>query len=368
MEPRYFDRLKAFVAYAATKGIVVEVALFNGMYADSWPLMAMYHGNNVQGVGNYEADVCGLYTSNDPRNQDVIRYQRAYVAKIATELNAFDNVIFDLSDEPLLQGKPDGGIKFLDQADVIPWLLQLGDAFLTAEATLPKKHVLGQTVQSLSPDLSGEPWVQWLPTEYVKAAGNALEKNYAARKPIVDVESDYYGASLVSDYGPDDVRIEGWWFMLGGGAGIINLNSEFHRGQEAGAADTRERILPQRKALKAFMESLDLATVGRFTGIAPLPAGVVVSALAHPGEQYAVYLAHAKGDGQWGAHFVAMPGAYTDTIELNDVPAGKYAVKWTDPVTGAELGADVIATSGGAVRLPTPSYALDIAMRLQRVK
>ena len=217
--PRSFDRLKAFVAYAATRGIVVEVALFNGMYADSWPLMAMYHGNNVQGVGNYEADVCGLYTTNDPRNQDVIPYQRAYVAKVATELNAFDNVIFDLSDEPLLQGTADGGVKFLDHADVIPWLQQMGDAFLGAEASLPKKHVLGQTVQSMSPDLSGESWVQWLPTEYVKAAGVALEKNYAARKPIVDVESDYYGASLVSDYGPDDVRIEGWWFMLGGRRG-----------------------------------------------------------------------------------------------------------------------------------------------------
>ncbi len=366
--PEYFDRLKAFVAYAATKHIVVEVALFNGMYADSWPLMAMYHGNNIQGVGNYEADVCGLYTTNDARNRDVIRYQRAYVAKVTTELNGFDNVIFDLSDEPLLQGTPGGGIIFLDHADVIPWLQQMGDAFLAAEAALPKKHVLGQTVQSLSPDLSGEPWVQWLPTEYVKAAGAALEKNYGARKPIVDVESDYYGASLVSSYGPDDVRIEGWWFMLGGGAGIINLNSEFHRGQEAGGADTRERILPQRTLLKRFMDNLDLTAVTRFVGVAPLPDGIVVSALAHPGEQYAVYLAHAKSDGQWGAHFVAVPGAYTDTIELKDVPAGKYEVKWVDPATGADIKVDVVAASGGALRLQAPSYALDIAVRLERIR
>ena len=61
----------------------------------------------------------------------------------------------------------------------------------------------------------------------------ALERNYTARKPIVDVESDYYGHSLVrSPYTADAVRLEGWWFLLGGGAGVINLNGEFHRGQE----------------------------------------------------------------------------------------------------------------------------------------
>ena len=167
---------------------------------------------------------------------------------------------------------------------VVPWLHAMRDAFLAAVARLPTKHVLGQTVQSLSPDLSLEPWCQWLPTEYVKAARNALEKNYGARKPIIDVESDYFGVGLVKPYVADDVRLEGWWFLLGGGAGIINLNSEYHRGQPSGGPDTRERILPQRRVLKTFMESLDLKTIARFEGVKNVPSGVVVSALATPGE------------------------------------------------------------------------------------
>src|SRR5512143_1061364 len=77
--PDYFARLKAFVDLARQEGIVVEVAFFNGMYADCWPLMALYHGNNVQGVGRYEAEECGLFTTASPRNEAVIRYQKAYV-------------------------------------------------------------------------------------------------------------------------------------------------------------------------------------------------------------------------------------------------------------------------------------------------
>ena len=50
--------------------------------------MAFHHRNNVQGVGRYEADECGLFTTRDPRNEDVLRHQKAYVAKLAAELNA----------------------------------------------------------------------------------------------------------------------------------------------------------------------------------------------------------------------------------------------------------------------------------------
>jgi hypothetical protein len=120
--PDYFKRLKAFVGLARKQGLVVEVAFFNGMYADCWPLMPFYHANNLQGVGRYEAEECGLFTTSSPRNQDVLLYQRAYVAKIAQELNGYDNVIYDLCDEPSLQGRPDGSIITLPDSAVTPWL------------------------------------------------------------------------------------------------------------------------------------------------------------------------------------------------------------------------------------------------------
>ena len=365
--PEYLVRLRGFVKAAAERHIIVEVAFFNGMYADSWPLMPMNKANNVQGVGTYPADRCGLFTTAEPENRDVMRYQAAYVTKIAQELNGFDNVIYDVSDEPLLQGNPDGSIKTLDEASVVPWITAMADAFRTAEAPLPKRHVLGQTVQSLSPDLSRDSRIDWLPTEYVKAAGAALEKNYVAAKPIVDVESDYYGYGLVTPYTADDVRVEGWWFMLGGGAGTINLNGEFHRGQEDGGADTRERILPERRALKAFMDALDLGSISRYTDVTGLPAGASFSALAAPGRTYAVYLFHARDDRQWGAHFTATPGAYTDAIRLRGVPAGRYAFTWITPSDGAAIATGVAQSSGDDVLLSTPEYRLDIALRMNKV-
>jgi hypothetical protein len=363
--PDYFARLKGFVELARRKGIVVEVAFFNGMYADSWPLMPLYHGNNVQDVGRYEAEECGLFTTTNARNEGVVPYQRAYVAKIAAELNEYDNVIYDLCDEPSLQGKPDGSIVTLPDRDVVPWMHAMRDAFLEAEGALPKKHVLGQTVQNLSPDLSGEPWCDWLPTEYVRPAGAALEKNYAARKPIVNVESDYYGHGLVKPYTVDDVRVEGWWFLVGGGAGVINLNGEYHRGQEAGGRDTRERIVPQRKVLKDFVDGFDLTSMARFDGVAGVPGGAFASALAEPGKQYAVYLFHATGDGQWGAHFVATPGTYRDSLTLKAVPAGRYRLEWVDPVSGGVKASETVGWKGGAFSVTTPVYSIDVALRMR---
>jgi hypothetical protein len=365
--PEYFRRLRAFVEHAARRDIVVEVAFFNGMYADSWPLMALYHGNNVQGVGRYEAEECGLFTTAEARNADVLRYQKAYVAKIATELNPYDNVIYDLCDEPSLVGRPDGSIVVQPDAAVVPWLHALRDGFLEAERPLPKKHVLGQTVQNLSPDLSAEPWCAWLPTEYVRPAAHALERDYGRGKPIVDVESDYYGHPLVrSPYPADAVRLEGWWFLLGGGAGVINLNGEYHREQEEGGADTRETIVPQRRILREFMESLDLAGLSRFEGVKDVPPGALASALAEPGRQYAVYLFHAREEEEWGAHFVAAPGRYRDAVTLGAVPRGRYRREWVAPASGEVVGSETIDWAGGDMKVTTPPYTLDLALRMRR--
>ncbi len=113
--PEYFARLKAFVELARQKDIIVEIAFFNQMYEVSWPVVALYHRNNVQNVGQYEGKDFWLFSTSDPRNADVMERQKAYIAKITRELNDYDNVIFDICDEPELWTKPG--------APVVPWIV-----------------------------------------------------------------------------------------------------------------------------------------------------------------------------------------------------------------------------------------------------
>ncbi len=363
----YFDRLTDFVKKAGERQIIVEVPFFNGMYNDCWSLMAMYHQNNVQGIGKFEAGDCGLFTTDTPANQDVIKYQSAYIRKITTVLNQFDNVIFDICDEPSLQGLPGGGVNFLPDSLVAPWIEKMKDAFLEAERILPRKHLLGQTVQNLSPDLSAEAWCEWLAAEYVKPAEKALTLDYKCNKPIINVESNYYGMSLTKNaYDADAVRLEGWWFMLGGGAGCINLNGEFFRGNEMGGLTTQTLIIPQKKVLKDFMNSLDLKGLSRYSDFTLTAKEARCNILAEPGKLYALYLFHGDFEGEWGAHFIPQKGNYCDTLTFNNVPAGTYLIEWTDPVTGEVLASEDITTGGGNLVIVTPEYSLDIAMRMIR--
>jgi hypothetical protein len=362
--PEYFSRLRDFVGQARERGIIVEVAFFNGMYADCWPLMAFYHGNNIQGVGRYEAENCGWFTTTLSGNRDVIAYQKAYIAKIAAELNDFDNVIYDLCDEPSLAGRPDGSIIVLPDSLTAPWLLLMKDAFLAAEKELPKKHLLGQTIQNLSPDFAAQEWCDWLPAEYVKPARAAMEQNYTADKPMVIVESDYFGLGLTTPYTADDVRVEGWWFMLLGGAGVINLNGEFHRGQETGGEITRNIILPQRKILKSFVNRFDLRSTIRYSDFTILTEDVRVVALVEPAKQYGLYLFHAADDGQWGAHFTTQAGEHRDAVTLHHIPAGEYAIEWIDPATDVIVAKGAVTSTDGEICLSTPGYTIDIACRV----
>jgi hypothetical protein len=241
------------------------------------------------------------------------------------------------------------------------------EAFLEAEGSLPKKHLLGQTVQNLSPDFSGESWCNWLAAEYVKPAEKALNLNYKNNKPLINVESNYFGISLTKNgYSAEAVRLEGWWFMLGGGAGCINLNVELYRGQESGGINTQTYIVPQRKVLKEFMTSLDLSGLTRFTDFEIKPSGTFCNILAENGKQYALYIFHGDYEGEWGANFIPEPGNYRDTILLNRIPQGRYSLDWIDPVSGSVISSKELKCEDEKLILITPQYSLDIAFRMRK--
>lgn len=356
--PEYFARLRAFVELARQKDIIVEVPFFNQMYEVSWPVVALYHRNNIQNVGQYEGKDFWLFSTTDPRNADVMKRQEAYIEKITRELNPYDNVIFDICDEPELWTKPG--------AQVVPWISAMKDAFLRAEEQLPKKHLLGQTVRGASsPTLSSESWCDWLPVEYITYAEKALAEDYIWNKPIVVVETAWYG-DVAHDIGYKDVsavRLGAWEFMVGGGAGHINLNGEYYRGQETGGADTHNGIVPQTKVLRNFLNSFDYIRMRRLTDYSA-PPGTVSSALGENGKQYAFYIFHGtlKNHNSWAP----APGKYQDEIVLNTIPAGTYTLEWIDPASGAVKQKETRTHPGARFVMKTPAYSIDLALRMRR--
>lgn len=330
------------------------------MYEVSWPVMPFFNRNNINNVGHYEGKDFWLFSTADPRNADVMERQKAYIAKITTELNAYDNVIFDICDEPELW-TPKG-------TNVVPWIMSLKDAFLGAESKLPKKHLFGQTVRGgASPTLSSESWNQWLPTEYITYAEEALAGDYVWNKPIVVVETAWYNPIKLDNGYKDvnDVRLETWEFMVGGGAGHINLNGEYYHGQEAGGDDTHNSIVPQKKVLRDFMNSFDYVRMSRITDFSA-PTGTIASAMGENGKQYAFYIFHGKLTN--GCFWVGTPGSYEDEITFNTIPAGTYRLEWIDPATGAVKHTETVAHVGAKLVLKTPAYSMDLALRMRRSK
>src|SRR5579875_2579578 len=81
----YFERLKAFVAAASKRGIVVEYTLFCPFYEENlWAVNPMNARNNVNGIGNIPRNEA--YTGKHRDLQDV---QEAFVRKAVRELNGF---------------------------------------------------------------------------------------------------------------------------------------------------------------------------------------------------------------------------------------------------------------------------------------
>src|SRR5688572_587415 len=95
--PEFFDRLHRFVALASDYGIVVEVVLFSNTYTDEvWALNPMNAANNVNGL-----DDIPLQDYMSLRHDKLWQRQTAHARKIVQELNDYDNVIYEICNEPI---------------------------------------------------------------------------------------------------------------------------------------------------------------------------------------------------------------------------------------------------------------------------
>ena len=127
----YFARLKDFVAYAGDQDIVVELTLFCPMYEEmQWTLSPMNAANNVNGVGAVART--DVYTLD--KHGGLLAVQEALTRKLVTELNGFDNLFFEICNEPYF-----GGV-------TIAWQHRIADVIVETERALPAKHLIAQNI------------------------------------------------------------------------------------------------------------------------------------------------------------------------------------------------------------------------------
>ena len=124
----YFARLKAFVAYAGRSGVVVEFVLFCPLYEDSmWSVSPMNARNNMNAIGDVaRTDVLAL---KDARLTEV---QDNMVRKIVSELRDFDNVYYEICNEPYFQGV------------TLAWQEHISKVIAETESGFAKKHLIAQ--------------------------------------------------------------------------------------------------------------------------------------------------------------------------------------------------------------------------------
>jgi len=357
--PAYFERLKNFLAQAASRGIVVEICFFNGQYDDTWPLSPLYHENNIQGVGRN-----GYRDAQTMKERELVEREAAYVRKIVQEVNSFDNVILEVCDEPAL---------FTPIEEAGPWVGHMLEVTHDAEADLPKKHLIGQEVQGPVDgpiDFSGNPFNSIVVTQYLwhthdwEMGGlQGLDREYRHNKPIEQNETNYFPLYKGDKIGAS--RVEAWEFMVGGGASFNQLNGLFTAEDPAGKTPENAQLLGALRNLKNFIESFT------FDQLVP-DKGFVVSGfdrethyrgMSQYGKQYALYIHHSEG-GE-GAAYTVTPGQYHENLVLN-LPPGNYKAEWIDPASYSTLATENFEQKGALHVLNTPTYTVDIALRIKR--
>ena len=209
----YFARLKDFVSRAAARNIVVELTLFCPMYEEvQWSLSPMNGANNVNGVGGVGRNE--VYTLD--KEPALLAVQEGLTRKLVTELNGFDNLFFEIANEPYF-----GGV-------TMAWQHRIADVIVETERALPAKHLIAQNIANKSAKIADpHPAVSIFNFHYASPP-ETVAMNYGLNKAIGDDETGFRGVS-------DDVyRMEGWDFVIAGGGLYNNLDYSFAAGYEDG--------------------------------------------------------------------------------------------------------------------------------------
>jgi Cellulase (glycosyl hydrolase family 5)/Family of unknown function (DUF6298) len=344
----YFARLKQFVKDASDRGIVVEVNLFCPFYQDGmWSLSPMNARNNVNNVGNVKREQ--VYTLD--QHGGLLPYQEALTRKIVAELREFDNVFYEVMNEPYVGNVP------------MNWQERIIDVIVEAKKQTGSRQLISLNIANEKGKVEKlNPAVSILNFHYCWPP-DTVEMNY--HHPVVIGENETGGIGG-GDY---RYRREGWAFILAGGALYNNLDYSFTVGHEDGTfvypanqpGGGTAALRKQLRTLKDFIHEFDFLRMkpDQAVFVSALPEGVRGFVLSEPGHQYAAYLCRV-GD--------ALPAVASVANLSLDLPRGTYQMQWINPLDGRTDPPQRLEHAGGQLKLSSPAFREDVALRVKAAK
>jgi hypothetical protein len=343
----YFARLRDFVEQAGKRGVIVEMNLFCPLYEDSlWEVSPFNAKNNINGIGDLKRTEA--LTLKDAR---LVAVQDAMARKIVSELREFDNVYYEIANEPYF-----GGV-------TLEWQRHIAGVIREADS----RAMISQNIANGSARIEDpNPAVSLFNFHYSRPP-DTVALNYALNKAIGMNETGFDGQA------DSTYRIQGWDFIIAGGAQYNNLDYSFTAGHEDGAfAYPPEQpgggsvaLRKQLRHLREFVESFDFLRMAPQQKVVAggVPAGASARVLAEPGKAYAIYLHHGREVKDAKPKY-QVDGARRTCVLALDLPAGAYDVGWLNTKTGEFDNRDVLVHRGGQALLPSPEYSEDIVLRI----
>ncbi len=388
----FYERLHGYLTLASSYGIIVEVVLLSNTYSDPvWALNPFNAANNINGLDPVEWPD---YISR--RSDKTFQRQSAHVRKIVTELNRYDNVFFEICNEPM----DIAGGTHPDTNEINGWLKALIQVVRETESSLPNKHlVVGQEAWKLRDmslfeqygDLSFHDFdydvVNMHPLPGTIYGGRTYElgrfmskqlklremrdyglATYAEPKPLNHDEDNV--ASEYRDYDAWTIHRKRAWttVLTGGHYDYIDFSVQCYL--ETGTPDSNRYLRTWFGLLAKFIHTVDLVRARPLTGIVTArPAQTLDIPFGVAGEDIVVYLADEReldaakflDDPSAGRG----PGAPIEGTLTVDLAPGRYAVSTFDPKTG--LSSPAIAIGGGtSTTFTLPIFEHDIVVRFRK--
>lgn len=388
--PELFDRLHRFLTLASNHSIIVEVVLLSNTYGESiWALNPFHPRNNINAI---EEIKWPEYMSQ--RAERLFSYQSALVRKIVQETNPYDNVIYEICNEP-------GGS--LDQEsptieEVNGWQKALADIVREVESGLENKHLIaGQEAFAYSlPDESQRSgpdvhqFADWTfsDTAFFDIAnmhplsnmiyqgkhynlgkfmnGRLCLENF--RQYCLDLYPEAKPLNLDEDNAASQYKDNaGWtihrkraWTALLCGAHYDVIDFSIINYCECGTPDSQRNLRSWMKNLSEYIHSHDLIrSRPALHVVKEYPQETLPAVLAVEAEDYSIYLADYR---EWDEPRAGMPISGEVVCEL---PDGEYEVACYSPTTGL-YSPRISLYASHFTRIKIPPFTHDIVLRIQK--